>query len=158
MAYLSGQGFDWPWLSYATPLDSLAWNVPVGLSGAIACLFTREIADLKHYSQRVYKIFGWFAAAFVVIAVANLAKFLGLEGTVNAIGDVMFVVAPVFTVVVCFLAWRRGNRAAGWFLIAWCLLEGFTIAAALAFLVPSGGTRTRSIFMVCRFQWLRRPS
>ncbi len=139
MAYLSGQGFDWPWLSYAAPLDSLAWNVPVGLSGAIACLFTREIADLKHYSQRVYKIFGWFAAAFVVIAVANLAKFLGLEGTVNAIGDVMFVVAPVFTVVVCFLAWRRGNRAAGWFLIAWCLLEGFTIAAALAFLVPSAG-------------------
>jgi diguanylate cyclase (GGDEF)-like protein len=40
-------------------------------------------------------------------------------------------------VVVCFLAWRRGNRAAGWFLIAWSLLEGFTIAAALRLLTSS---------------------
>jgi diguanylate cyclase (GGDEF)-like protein len=53
------------------------------------------------------------------------------------IGNVMFVVAAVFTVIVCVLAWRRGNRAAGWFLIAWILLEGFTIAAALRFLMTS---------------------
>ena len=38
------------------------------------------------------------------------------------------------------LAWRRGNRAAGWFLIAWALLEGFTIAAALRFLMTSSGS------------------
>src|SRR4029077_16602216 len=29
------------------------------------------------------------------------------------------------------------NRAAGWFLIAWALLEGFTMAAALRFLFPA---------------------
>jgi two-component system, sensor histidine kinase LadS len=137
VAYLSGQGFDWPVLAYAMPLDSLAWNVPVALSGAVACLFTREIADLKHFSVRIYRAFGWLALGFVAIAVANLAKFVGFEGLVNDIGDVMFVIAPLFTVAVCFLAWRRGNRAAGWFLIAWCLLEGFTIAAALRFLSTS---------------------
>lgn len=137
VAYLSGQGFDWPWLSFAVPLDSFAWNVPVGLSGAVACLFTREIADLKHFSPRVYAIFGWLAVAFVVITAANVAKFVGMLGIVNLIGNVMFVAAAVFTVIVCVLAWRRGNRAAGWFLIAWALLEGFTIAAALRFLVTS---------------------
>jgi diguanylate cyclase (GGDEF)-like protein len=137
VAYLSGQGFEWPLLSYARPLDSLAWNVAVALSGAVACLFTREIADLKHFSARIYRAFGWLAVGFVLIAVANVAKFVGFEGLVNAIGDVMFVIAPIFTVIVCFLAWRRGNRAAGWFLIAWCLLEAFTIAAALRFLAIS---------------------
>jgi diguanylate cyclase (GGDEF)-like protein len=137
VAYLSGQGFDWPLLSYAVPIGSFAWNVPIGLSGAVACLFTREIADLRHFSPRVYKIFGWFAVAFVVITAANVAKFVGLEGAVNAIGNIMFVIAAVFTVIVCSLAWRHGNRAAGWFLIAWCLLEGFTIAAALRFLATS---------------------
>jgi diguanylate cyclase (GGDEF)-like protein len=137
VAYLSGQGFDWPLLSYAVPIGSFAWNVPIGLSGAVACLFTREIADLRHFSPRVYKIFGWFAVAFIVITAANVAKFVGLEGVVNAIGNVMFVIGAVFTMVVCFLAWRHGNRAAGWFLIAWCLLEGFTIAAALRFLATS---------------------
>ena len=137
VAYLSGQGFSWPWLSSAVPLDSFAWNVPVGLSGAVACLFTREIADLKHFSPRVYAIFGWFAVAFVIITAANVAKFIGLLPLVNIVGNIMFVIAAVFTVVVCLLAWRRGNRAAGWFLIAWALLEGFTIAAALRFLMTS---------------------
>jgi diguanylate cyclase (GGDEF)-like protein len=137
VAYLSGQGFDWPLLSYAVPIGSFAWNVPIGLSGAVACLFTREIADLRHFSPRVYKIFGWLAVAFIVITAANVAKFVGFEGVVNAIGNVMFVIGAVFTMIVCFLAWRHGNRAAGWFLIAWCLLEGFTIAAALRFLATS---------------------
>ena len=137
VAYLSGQGFDWPILFYAVPLDSFAWNVPIGSSGAVACLFTREIADLRHFSPRVYTVFGWFAVAFIVITAANVAKFVGFLGLVNDIGNIMFVVAAVFTVIVCFLAWRRGNRAAGWFLIAWCLLEGFTIAAALRFLATS---------------------
>jgi len=137
VAYLSGQGFDWPLLSYAVPIGSFAWNVPIGLSGAVACLFTREIADLRHFSPRVYKIFGWFAVAFIVITAANVAKFVGFEGVVNDAGNIMFVIGAVFTMIVCFLAWRRGNRAAGWFLIAWCLLEGFTIAAALRFLATS---------------------
>jgi diguanylate cyclase (GGDEF)-like protein len=134
IAFISGQGFDWPVLDNAIRLDAFAWNVPVGLSGAVACLFTREIADLKHFSPRVYRIFGWFAVAFVVITAANVAEFVGLLGLVNVLGNIMFIVTPLFTVVVCFLAWRRGNRAAGWFLIAWCLLEGFTIAAALRLL------------------------
>jgi hypothetical protein len=134
VAYLSGQGFDWPWLSYAQPLTSFAWNVPVGLSGAVACLFTREIADLKHFSPRIYATFGWFSMAFVVVTVANLAKFLGFGMWVNALGNVLFLAATVFTMVVAFLAWRRGNRAAGWFMIAWALLEGVTITAAVRFL------------------------
>ncbi len=134
MAFLSGQGFDWPLLSAATPLGSFAWNVPIGLTGAVASLFTREIANLKHSSPRVHTAFGWIAVAFVVITAANAAKFAGLGAVVNAIGNFMFVGAALFTLVVCFLAWRGGNRAAGSFLLAWGLLEGFTIAAALRFL------------------------
>jgi diguanylate cyclase (GGDEF)-like protein len=137
VAYVSGQGFDWPVLSYGVGLDAYAWNVPVALSGAVASLFTREIADLKHFSPRVYKIFGWLAVAFVVISAANVADSIGLLGVVNAIGNIMFIVASIFTAIVCFLAWRRGNRAAGWFLIAWCLLEGFTVATAIRLLASS---------------------
>ncbi len=134
IAYLSGQGFDWPWLSYARPLTSFAWNVPVSLSGAVACLFTREIADLRHSSPRIYTMFGWFAWAFVAVTFANLAKLVGLGMWVTASGNLLFIATSIFTVVVSFLAWQRGNRAAGWFLIAWGLLEGFTITAAVRFL------------------------
>lgn len=134
VVYLSGQGFDWPVLSVAAPLGSFAWNVPVGLSGAVACLFVREIADLRRTSPRADAVFGWFAVGFVLVTIANAAKLLGYGAIVNAVGNVIFSAAAVFTVVIAFLAWRRGNRAAGWFLIAWGLLEGVTIATAVRFL------------------------
>jgi diguanylate cyclase (GGDEF)-like protein len=135
VAYLSGQGFDWPVLAYARPLASHAWNVPAALSGAVACLFVREIADLQRFSPRVYAAFRWLAVAFVLLAVANVAKRFGFSGLVSALGNVMFLGTAVFTIAVSFLAWRRGVRAAGWFVIAWTLLEAFTIATAARLLV-----------------------
>ncbi len=54
-------------------------------------------------------------------------------------GNVIFFAAAVFTLITAFLSWRRGNRAAGWFLIAWALLEGFTIAVVLSFLTAASG-------------------
>jgi diguanylate cyclase (GGDEF)-like protein len=137
IGFLSGQAFDWPLLWHVRPLTSFAWNVPVGLSGAVACLFTREIADLRDFSPRAYQYFGWFAVLFVVLTAANVAKLWGFASLVSAAGNVIFLVAAVFTLVVAFLSWRRGNRAAGWFLIAWTLLEGFTIAAAVHFLLSA---------------------
>ncbi|NJO13145.1 MAG: 7TM-DISM domain-containing protein, partial [Gammaproteobacteria bacterium] len=135
LAFFSGQGFEWPLLQYALPLTSHAWNVPVALSGAAASLFVREIADLKRFSPRVYTIFGWLAGAFVVLAVANVGGYLGLGGIVAMIGNLLFIGSAIFTLVVSFLAWRRGSRAAGWFLIAWGLLEAMTIATALRMLL-----------------------
>ena len=140
VAYLSGQGFDWPVLSLGLPVMSYTWNVTAALSGAAACLFVREIAELRLYSPRVHTIFGWLAGAFVVLAFANLAQHIGLGSVVAAIGNLVFLGSAIFTLVVAFLAWQRDNRAAGWFLIAWGLLEGFTIATAVRLLVtdPEG--------------------
>ncbi len=135
IAYLSGVGFDWPLLRIAAPAQQHTWNVPAALSGAVACLFVREIADLARFSPRVYAAFGVLAWLFVLLAFANLGDLVGLGGLVASVGNVMFLGAALFTLVVAFLAWRRGSRAAGWFLLAWLLLEAFTIAAAITFLV-----------------------
>ena len=140
IAYLSGQGFEWPLLSWGLPVMSYTWNVTAAFSGAAACLFVREIADLRLYSPRVHSIFGWLAATFVVLAFANLAQHIGLGPLIATLGNLVFLGSALFTLVVAFLAWKRDNRAAGWFLIAWGLLEGFTIATAIRLLVtdPEG--------------------
>jgi two-component system, sensor histidine kinase LadS len=130
VVYLSGYGFDWPLLSYALPLGGHAWNVPAALSGAAASLFVREIADLQRSSPRAYAVLGWMAGVFVVLALANFAKPFGLDRIVTAAGNIVFIFAALFTLVVTFRAWMRGARAAGWFLIAWGVLEIFTIATA----------------------------
>ena len=135
LAFFSGEGFDWPVLSLARAVGGFAWNIPVALSGAVACLFIREIADLTHSSPRVYRIFGWLAWGFVLLTLSNVLAYAGLGGLIAAVGNLMFVGSAVFTLVVAFLAWRRGNRAAGWFLIAWTMLETVTIATALRLLI-----------------------
>ena len=134
IAFFSGQGFDWPWLSWALPLTSHAWNVPAAISGAAACMFVREIADLERFWPRVHSAFGWLAFSFLVLAVANVGRHFGLGAIVANIGNLLFLGSAVFTLVVAWLAWRRGGRAAGFFLIAWGLLEAFTIAAAIRLL------------------------
>lgn len=138
IAFLSGQGFEWPVLSHALPLASYAWNLPVALGGIAACLFVREMADVRLFSHRAYSTFGWFAVAFGVLTVANLAKLFGFESLVNAFGNILFVSSAVFTLTVSFIAWRHGSRAAGWFLLAWVLLEAFAIATALQLLLTDG--------------------
>jgi diguanylate cyclase (GGDEF)-like protein len=138
VAYFSGQGFDWPWLSAATPLTGYTWNVLSALCGAAACLFVREIADLRRSMPRNYTVFGWLAGAFVLLTFANIIKLIGFEDLINGIGNLLFVGSAVYTLIVAFIAWRRGNRSAGWFLLAWTLLEAFTITTAARLLLGSG--------------------
>jgi diguanylate cyclase (GGDEF)-like protein len=122
LAYFSGEGFRWPLLSYARPISNYAWNVPVAISAAVACLFVREFANLRLFSERVYRAFGWLALAFVVLACSNVLRAFGLGLLVARVGNLMFLGSAVFTLLVSYLAWRGGNRAAGWFLVAWGLL------------------------------------
>jgi diguanylate cyclase (GGDEF)-like protein len=135
LAYFSGQGFHWPILSLARPISSYAWNVPVAIAAAAASLFVREFANLRLFSPKVYRAFGWLAAAFVALAVSNVLRVVpGLSPVIAATGNLMFLGSAVFTLIVSYLAWRSGNRAAGWFLIAWALLCTFQILTALRLL------------------------
>src|SRR5215472_15521292 len=132
LAYFSGQGFHWSILSLARPVSSYAWNVPVAVSAAAASLFVREFANLRLYSPKVYRAFGWLAAAFVALAVSNVLRIVpGLSPLIAAVGNLMFLSSAVFTLIVSYLAWRSRNRAAGWFLVAWALLFTFQILTAL---------------------------
>ena len=135
VAYFSGEAFEWPLLSYAYPLNSYTWNVTSALSGTAACLFVREIADLRRFLPRAYGVYGWLAGAFALVAFANVAKLIGLGTLVNALGNLLFLGSALFTLIVCLLAWQRGSRAAGWFLLAWTLLESFTIATTARLLL-----------------------
>src|SRR5262249_25557053 len=138
IAFLSGEGFHWPVLSLATPLNDYAWNVPVALSGAAASFFVREMTDVRRFSPRVYQILGWFGTAFIVLTLANTLKPLGLENGVNMAGNVLFIASAVFVLISCYRAWRHGSRAAGWFLLAWVLLEAATVATSVQLLVTEG--------------------
>jgi len=135
LACFSGEARDWPWLAAIARAEPYSWNVPIALAGAAAALFVREIADLELFVPRAHRLFGGLATLFILLAAANVLRLLGLGPFVSNAGNLLFVGTAILTLVVAFIAWRRGSRAAGWFLIAWSLLEGFTIAAAGRLLV-----------------------
>ncbi len=139
LACFSGEARGWPWLAAVARVEPYSWNVPIALAGAAAALFVREITDLKLFAPRGHRLFGVLAALFVLLAGANVLRLVGLGSLVSAAGNLLFVGSAIMTLAVAFIAWRRGSRAAGWFLIAWGLLEGFTIAAAGRFLVSDAG-------------------
>ena len=71
----------------------------------------------------------------MVLAIANVLRVVpGLSPLIAATGNLMFLGSAIFTLIVSYLAWRSGNRAAGWFLIAWALLCTFQILTALRLL------------------------
>ena len=117
------------------------------LSGAAACLFVRDIADLRRVMPRNYAVFGWLAGAFVLLTFANLIKLIGFEDSVNNVGNVLFLGAAVYTLVVAFVAWRRGSRPAGWFLLAWTLLEAFTIATTMRLLMNASEENDSVVYL-----------
>jgi diguanylate cyclase (GGDEF)-like protein len=147
VAYFSGQGFEWPWLSVAAPITHYTWNVLSALSGAAACLFVRDIADLRRVMPRAYAVFGWLAGAFILLTFANLIKLVGYEDIVNNVGNILFLGSAVYTLVVAFIAWRRGSRPAGWFLLAWTLLEAFTIATTMRLLLNASAEHDTVIYL-----------
>jgi two-component system, sensor histidine kinase LadS len=130
IVFISGQGFDWPLLGALAPLGSHAWNVPAALSGAAACLFVREITDMRRYYPRHYVVFGWLAVVFAVLALSNFLRGPATSPLITAVGNLVFLGVALYTLVVALLAWLRGSRPAGWFLIAWALLEVMTIWTA----------------------------
>jgi diguanylate cyclase (GGDEF)-like protein len=147
VAYFSGQGFEWPWLSVAAPLTHYTWNVLSALSGAAACLFVRDIADLRRVMPHAYTVFGWLAGAFILLTFANILKLVGFENSVNNFGNILFLGSAVYTLVVAFIAWRRGSRPAGWFLLAWTLLEAFTIATTIRLLLNASAEHDNVVYL-----------
>jgi len=76
MWHIYPAGVRLAWLSYAQPLTSFAWNVPVGLSGAVGCYSPRDRRPQAFFPAYLCDV-RLVLDGFVVITVANLAKFLG---------------------------------------------------------------------------------
>ena len=72
IAFLSGQGFDWPGFTFARAFNAHAWNVPAALSGAAACLFGARLRT-AHFRLHLQH-FRLACDRLVVLAFSNFAQ------------------------------------------------------------------------------------
>ena len=99
-----------PRLGY-DPFASTIWAGMV-----CAAMFTAAFLETKARAPRLHKAL----MAMAVVAVINiLMRSLIDHRTTNLIGSVCFTIAYPLFIVAGFVAWRRGMRAAGLFVVAW---------------------------------------
>ncbi len=130
LAYFSGQGFRWPWLAAASGLAPMPGTSPSLWSARWpACSRARSrICAIPRRGSIGYSA-GWQPGSRRW-PWRTRASSSGWDRWWSRSANLMFLGAGVFVLVVAFLAWRRGNRAAGWFLFAWVLLETFAIVTS----------------------------
>lgn len=124
----SGELFALPGAALLSPLGYHPGQCMAALAAGFSIWFILEFADLRHYTPRLA---GWLATLrwpFIVLALVvwlpPLRPDAWLPNTVN----LLLVVTTFLALASSWLAWRRGNRQAGFFLLSWVPLLALTMA------------------------------
>lgn len=117
-------------LSHALPyrLAALAWtsdlrsslNVAMGaLSGLFSVTFTRRFIDTQRRAPLLDRLLLVLGIGFALFALAGLWIPPAAIAPTRRTGNLMLLALSALQLVAGVVAWRRGSRAAAWFLVAW---------------------------------------
>jgi diguanylate cyclase (GGDEF)-like protein len=125
---VSGELYALPGAALLTPLGYHTGQSMAALAAGFSIWFILAFADLLKYTPRLAVALGALRWPFLVLAAVIWMPFLRpdawLPNTVN-----LLVVASTFLALASsWLAWRRGNRQAGFFLLSWVPLLTLTMA------------------------------
>ncbi|MBS0382624.1 MAG: diguanylate cyclase [Proteobacteria bacterium] len=124
----SGELFALPGAALLSPLGYRTGQCAAALSAAFSIWFILAFADLRRYTPRLGATLGvlrWpFLACAALVWMAFLQPNAWLPNTVN----LLLVVCTALVLLSGWLAWRRGNRQAGFFLLSWVPLLALTMA------------------------------
>ncbi len=124
----SGELFALPGAALLSPLGYHPGQCMAALAAGFSIWFILEFADLRHYTPRLAALLGalrWpFLACAAIVWLPPLRPDAWLPNTVN----LLLVVSTFLALTSSWLAWRRGNRQAGFFLLSWVPLLALTMA------------------------------
>jgi len=121
--------------------ESIWWNNISNLFAACFSVgfcgkFAQNFIQLNKYHPTLNTLISWLAAASFCIGGTSL--FINYQTIVTLIAITGFAVV-VITLVAAALAWRKGSRPAGFYLVAWIVLLTFALIHILIILgiIPS---------------------
>lgn len=125
---VSGELFALPGAAWLTPLGYHTGQCMGALAAGFSIWFILDFADLRRYTPRLAKSLAalrWpFLALALIVWLPPLRPDAWLPNTVN----LLLVVSTFLALASGWLAWRRGNRQAGFFLLSWVPLLALTMA------------------------------
>jgi diguanylate cyclase (GGDEF)-like protein len=123
----SGELFALPGAALLSPLGYHPGQCMAALAAGFSIWFILEFADLRHYAPRLARCLAalrWpFLACAAIVWLPPLRPDAWLPNTVN----LLLVVSTFLALASSWLAWRRGNRQAGFFLLSWVPLLALTM-------------------------------
>jgi len=124
----SGELFALPGAALLSPLGYHTGQCMAALAAGFSIWFILAFADLRRDTPRLAVVLGMLRWPFLAFAAIVWMPFLQpdawLPNTVNA----LLVVSTATVLAAGWLAWRSGNRQAGFFLLSWVPLLALTVA------------------------------
>jgi diguanylate cyclase (GGDEF)-like protein len=123
----SGELFALPGAALLSPLGYHTGQCMAALAAGFSIWFILEFADLRHYAPRLSKTLAALRWPFLALAAIVWMPFLRPDAWLPNTVNLLLVASTFLALASSWLAWRRGNRQAGFFLLSWVPLLALTM-------------------------------
>lgn len=125
---VSGELFALPGAAILTAAGYHTGQMMATVSAAFSIWFILDFADLRRWTPRLAAWLGVWCWPFVILSVCIWLPFLRPDAWLPNTVNMLLVVSTVVALASTWLAWRAGNRQAGFFLLSWVPLLALTLA------------------------------
>lgn len=124
----SGELFALPGAGWLTSAGYHTGQSMAALAAAFSIWFILEFAELRKYTPRLAHTLGALRWPFIALAVIIWLPFLAPDRWLPNAVNYLLIVSTVLALASSWLAWRHGNRQAGFFLLSWVPLLLLVVA------------------------------
>ncbi|HEU0277708.1 MAG TPA: diguanylate cyclase [Rhodanobacteraceae bacterium] len=131
----SGELFALPGAALLGPFGYHTGQTAAALAAGTSIWFILEFADLRRHTPRLATLLAALRWPFVALALIVWMPWFEPDAWLPNTVNVLLVAAVPAALVASWLAWRRGNRQAGFFLLAWVPLLALTLIRVVQLIV-----------------------
>lgn len=107
------------WLTWTGAWTSHAGAITGSTMGVFSTLFCQRFVESARFAPRMHRVLTALALAFAFVAVASLFGWHPSITVFRQSTNFLLLALAAAQFVVGAIAWKRGSRAAGYFLLAW---------------------------------------
>jgi len=118
---------EWTWVASAPN----AWGrAATALSVLSATLFVARFAELAHYASRMRRVVVGIGVATALLMALGSLPVAGLMRVASIVINPLLILGGPIILAASVLAWWRGSRYAGFFLLGWAPLLALTVLSS----------------------------
>lgn len=123
----SGELYALPGAALLSPFGYHVGQCAAALASAFSIWFILEFADLRANTPRLAAWLGYLRWPYLLMALLIWLPFLRPDAWLPNTVNLLLIVTTAVALASAWIAWRQGNRQAGFFLLSWVPLLALTV-------------------------------